>query len=133
MDYVMRLLGLFGPGRFADKVYEGKRERIFIVSGDWKGFSVIFRVHVCPLLCHQYGLFHLQKLGLHTEFLRIMNYKWQNNFNKQAFSFVRWSSELVYSFNKNHYGYAHVAVWMITMLFHLTFLFFNFWLFKVEK
>lgn len=94
---------------------------------------------VCVWVCSVWTfssaiLIVLIKLGSHTEFLRIMNYMWHNNWEKVTIFLFRWSSVLVCIFNRNRDRYAHIAVWMITMLFYSPVYFFLFFSYlKTEK
>lgn len=93
---------------------------------------------VCVWVCSVWTfssaiLIVLIKLGSHTEFLRIMNYMWHNNWEKVTIFLFRWSSVLVCIFNRNRDRYAHIAVWMITMLFYSPVYFFFFFFFQLFK
>lgn len=109
---------------------------LFCLSWDWTFF---FFFCVCVWVCSVWTfssaiLIVLIKLGSHTEFLRIMNYMWHNNWEKVTIFLFRWSSVLVCIFNRNRDRYAHIAVWMITMLFYSpVYFFFIFQLFKNWK
>lgn len=109
---------------------------LFCLSWDWTFF---FFFCVCVWVCSVWTfssaiLIVLIKLGSHTEFLRIMNYMWHNNWEKVTIFLFRWSSVLVCIFNRNRDRYAHIAVWMITMLFYSPVYFFLFFSYlKTEK
>lgn len=96
----------------------------FLCSGGERTvLDVIFRIHdVLCLFASAILIVYLLKLALHTEFLRIMKYRL--TVLASNCSLFRWSSALVCSFNRNHDGYAHVAVWMNTMFYLPIFFFF---------
>lgn len=153
--YVMRLLGLIGKKKVENflskdvevsvriitvfQPWKWKRTRppcftftVVCVSGEWTGFDIFFRVYGCPLC-----VFCISN----TDCLIYSNWTshWISQDNEKTIKasnyflllggLQSWFTASTGTIN----WYAHVAVWMITLLFYSPVFTFYFRLFKTEK